>query len=116
MRFKFIAERELNLSQQFQHLNCSHLLSITVLIGFYLLVSARRISGAGIVGVLSAPSPSNACIPLQALDSAFPTFLLIERGDCNFVTKVENAQAAGYAAALVYNNEDDHDLVTSKCL
>ena len=80
----------------------------------YVFISARRVAGAGIVGILSAANPSNACIPLQALDSTFPTFLLIDRGDCNFVSKVENAQNAGYAAAIVYNNEDGHDLVKSK--
>ena len=44
----------------------------------------------------------------------FPTFLLVERGICNFLTKVQNAQDAGYAAAIVYDNQDGHDLITSK--
>lgn len=76
---------------------------------------ARRISGAGIVGLLFAANPSNACVPLQAADAKqtnLPAFLLIERGNCNFVTKVQYAQDAGYAAAIVYDNEDNHELVT----
>ncbi|KAI5065073.1 hypothetical protein GOP47_0019768 [Adiantum capillus-veneris] len=76
---------------------------------------ARRISGTGIVGVLSSASPSNACMPLEAVAaklSSYPVFVLIERGDCNFVSKVQYAQDAGYAAAIVYDNEDSHDLVT----
>lgn len=76
---------------------------------------ARRISGTGIAGLLSAASPLNACTPLEAADakeSNYPVFILIERGDCNFVSKVQYAQDAGYAAAIVYDNEDGHDLVT----
>lgn len=76
---------------------------------------ARRISGTGIVGVLASANPSNACMPLEVVDaklSSYPVFVLIERGDCNFVSKVQYAQDAGYAAAIVYDNEDTHDLVT----
>jgi hypothetical protein len=43
-----------------------------------------------------------------------PAFILAARGDCDFVTKVQFAQDAGYAAAIIYNNEDDGDLITSK--
>lgn len=76
---------------------------------------AHRISGTGIVGLISAASPVNACVPLEAADakeSNYPVFVLIERGDCSFVSKVQYAQDAGYAAAIVYDNEDSHDLVT----
>ncbi|MCO5591980.1 hypothetical protein L7F22_045973 [Adiantum nelumboides] len=79
------------------------------------MLAVRRISGTGIVGVLSSANPSNACTPLEAVDiklSSYPVFVLIERGDCNFVSKVQYAQDAGYAAAIVYDNEDSHDLVT----
>lgn len=76
---------------------------------------ARRILGPGIEGSLALASPSNACVPLEAADakeSNYPVFVLIERGGCNFVTKVQYAQEAGYAASIVYDNEDGHDLVT----
>jgi len=43
-----------------------------------------------------------------------PAFLLVERGICNFEVKVHNAQDAGFQAVIVYNNEDDRDLVTSE--
>ncbi|KAH7404982.1 hypothetical protein KP509_15G051900 [Ceratopteris richardii] len=76
--------------------------------------AARRISGTGIVGVLTVANPPNACAPLEAADakeSNYPFFVLIERGECNFVSKVQYAQDAGYAAAIVYDNEDSHELV-----
>lgn len=76
---------------------------------------AQKVPGAGIAGLLSAASPSNACEPLQVFNdkqATLPAFLLIERGDCNFVAKVQYAQDAGYAAAIVYDNQDGRDLVT----
>lgn len=76
---------------------------------------SRRVPGAGLVGLLFAAYPRNACEPLQVIDTkqlSLPAFLLIERGDCNFVTKVQYAQDAGYTAVIVYNNEDGLDLVT----
>lgn len=76
---------------------------------------ARRVPGAGIIGSLLAVNPSKGCEPLQGMDAkqlAIPSFGLIERGNCSFVTKVQYAQEAGYSAAIVYNNEDGDDLVT----
>lgn len=76
---------------------------------------SRKIPTSGILGLLYAANPSNACLPVQAYfanQTALSGFLLIERGDCDFVTKVQFAQDAGYTAAIVYNNEMSFDLVT----
>ena len=81
-------------------------------------LAARRISGAGFVGLLATANSLNACLPLKMAElkePKFPAFLLIERGGCSFVTKVQYAQDAGYAAAIVFDNEDSQELVTSKC-
>eukprot|EP00250_Pteridium_aquilinum_P009830 c18967_g1_i1 orf=323-1369(-) len=75
----------------------------------------RKVPTSGILGVVFAAQPSNACVPLQAYianQTVLPAFILIERGDCDFVTKVQFAQDAGYTAAIVYNNEMSFDLVT----
>ena len=84
---------------------------------FFVLPAGSTIPPTGIIGWLFAANPSNACVPLQAYDaqhSVLPALVLISRGDCDFVTKVQIAQDAGYAAAIIYNDEDDGDLVTSK--
>lgn len=76
---------------------------------------ARKIPTSGLLGLLFAAQPSNACAPVPAFSSnqtVLPGFLLIKRGDCDFVTKVQVAQDAGYTAAIVYNDEISYDLVT----
>ncbi|KAI5070945.1 hypothetical protein GOP47_0013196 [Adiantum capillus-veneris] len=75
----------------------------------------RKIPTSGMLGLLYAANPSHACVTVQAYSAnqtVLPAFLLIERGDCDFVTKVQLAQDAGYSAAIVYNNEMSFDLVT----
>ncbi|OAE19522.1 hypothetical protein AXG93_1050s1040 [Marchantia polymorpha subsp. ruderalis] len=78
--------------------------------------AAARIPAAGILGVIYAAEPANACttltnapIPERGL---FSSFVVVSRGDCTFEKKVRVAQAAGFHAVIVYNNEDNHDLVT----
>ncbi|CAD8116226.1 unnamed protein product [Paramecium sonneborni] len=48
--------------------------------------------------------------PNDGCDSLMPTngsqFIMIERGNCTFVTKVRNAQNAGYTLAIIGNNYD----------
>ena len=70
------------------------------------------------MGVLYASSPLDACSPLVNVSGPgqtfMPAFLLVERGICNFEEKVRNAQEAGFEAVIIYNNQDDHELVTSE--
>lgn len=74
---------------------------------------AQRIPSVGVVGSLFAAKPLNACQPLTSMENiGVSGFLLSERGGCNFVTKVKHAQDAGYAAAIIYNNDENEDLIT----
>lgn len=69
------------------------------------------------MGVLYASNPSGACSPLVNMSNPSqtlaPKFLLVERGVCNFEVKIRHAQDAGFEAVIVYNNQNDHELVTS---
>ncbi|KAJ7561193.1 hypothetical protein O6H91_03G017700 [Diphasiastrum complanatum] len=77
---------------------------------------APRIPGAGILGMLYAASPLDACQPLKnhppSLKFPFFPIVIVARGECVFEAKVQHAQNAGFAAVIVYNNEDKKDLVT----
>lgn len=74
---------------------------------------APRVPTIGVMGVIFAANPLNACESLQiGRPNVSTAFLLVERGECDFVTKVKHVQDAGYAAAIIYNNEDGEDLVT----
>nr|CAB3459171.1 unnamed protein product [Digitaria exilis] len=46
-------------------------------------------------------------ISYKAKPGAFPTFLLVDRGDCYFTKKAWNAQNAGAAAILVADDKDE---------
>lgn len=65
-----------------------------------------------------ASNPLDACSPLLNVSTpgkgSAPAFLLVQRGVCNFEIKVRLAQEAGFAAVIVYNDQDDRELVTSK--
>jgi subtilisin family serine protease len=52
-----------------------------------------------------------ACDPLPA-DSIKDRIAVIQRGECTFESKVQNAQAAGAIGAVVYNNVAARELVT----
>jgi hypothetical protein len=81
-------------------------------------LAAPRVPAAGIMGVLHEANPQDACTPLirdpDSERSLFPPFVVVARGICNFDTKVRHAQEAGFGAVIVYNNADNHELVTSK--
>ena len=47
-----------------------------------------------------------ACDPLPA-SPAIDTVAVIQRGDCSFTTKAQNAEAAGYQAAVVFNHSTE---------
>ncbi|CAI5934386.1 unnamed protein product [Closterium sp. NIES-65] len=71
------------------------------------------IPSSGIRGVLRRAEPLDACQPLASrAKRAERAFALITRGNCLFDTKVLNAQVAGYAAAIVFNNEDNDELIS----
>lgn len=83
------------------------------------MTAAARIPTSGILGLIYGASPANGCTTLtnspKAERGLYSSFVVMERGDCTFEKKVRNAQAAGFNAVIVYNNEDNNDLVTSKC-
>lgn len=77
---------------------------------------APAIRGSGECGLLYVAEPLDACSPLinkvnhDAVEMRSP-FVLIIRGQCSFEDKVRRAQAAGYKAAIIYDDADG-DLVT----
>ncbi|KAF5780424.1 putative transcription factor C2H2 family [Helianthus annuus] len=74
---------------------------------------APRVKGTGECGTLYQAEPLDACAPLangSIEESVNQPFVLIIRGGCSFDEKVRRAQAAGFKAAIIYN-DDDSDLV-----
>ncbi|KAL2520110.1 Receptor-like proteiny region [Forsythia ovata] len=72
---------------------------------------AQRVKSFGICGTLHVAEPLDACSPLTnkivlKTNCTKFSFVLIVRGGCNFEEKVRRAQAAGFKAAIIYNNED----------
>ncbi|CAD8108187.1 unnamed protein product [Paramecium primaurelia] len=61
--------------------------------------------GHRLMGTVDMAYPSNGCSDLLPTYGAH--FILIERGDCTFVTKVRNAENAGYKLAIIGNYNDD---------
>lgn len=76
---------------------------------------AKPVKGSGECGILYVAEPLDACSPLtnavEKVEGASSPFVLIVRGGCGFEDKVRNAQKAGFAAAIVYDNEDGGVLV-----
>ncbi|KAI3464390.1 hypothetical protein Pfo_021053 [Paulownia fortunei] len=76
---------------------------------------APSVKGSGMCGTLYLADPLDACSPLTNKvvpimnHTKFP-FVMITRGGCSFDDKVRRAQAAGFKAAIVYDNENG-DLV-----
>jgi len=67
----------------------------------------------GLVGVVKVASPVKGCGPMEGppqdvkLLNNLQWFVLVERGHCNFLTKVENAFEANYSAVIIYDNTGD---------
>lgn len=68
-----------------------------------------RITSTGVIGAVvlandgvADPSTSNGCTPF--VNSMAGLIALVDRGICDFTTKVKNAQAAGALAVLVADN------------
>lgn len=85
-----------------------------------LLATFHSLLGAG-----PAPNPSFYAPVADATDAGDPfacnplnpgslngAYALIERGTCTFATKVENAQAAGAAGAIIINNPSDDSVLS----
>ncbi|CAK65226.1 unnamed protein product (macronuclear) [Paramecium tetraurelia] len=61
--------------------------------------------GHRLMGAVDLAYPPNGCDELTPTYGA--QFIMIERGDCTFVTKVRNAERAGYQLAIIGNYNDD---------
>ncbi|KAK4391210.1 Receptor homology region, transmembrane domain- and RING domain-containing protein 2 [Sesamum angolense] len=69
------------------------------------------LKGSGLCGTLYLADPLDACSPLTnkvvpGTNETRSPFVLITRGGCSFDDKVRSAQAAGFQAAIVYDNEN----------
>ena len=86
-----------------------------------LLVSgfvAVGVNSSGACGALANADPLNACSPLRngrrSNETEKARFALIVRGECTFKDKIQNAQNAGFGAAIVYDDKDGSDLISSE--
>lgn len=74
------------------------------------------IEGSGECGVMYLAEPLDACEHLtnriERVSNCSSPFVLMIRGGCSFEEKVRTAQRAGFRAAIVYDNEDEHVLVS----
>jgi Zn-dependent metalloprotease len=61
----------------------------------------------------SAPTSADACTPLVNAAQVNGKFVLINRGTCTFVTKINNAIAAGAAGIIVANHGTGGDALIS---
>lgn len=66
-----------------------------------------RLPLAGVEGEVVEAIPPNACTPLTN-EGLEDQIIVTDRGDCDFIQKVRNAQAAGATAVVVANNEGEH--------
>jgi len=64
------------------------------------------VSGEVAIALDNSASPTMACNPLKNPEDIQGKIALIDRGLCNFVDKVRNAEAAGAIACIVCNFED----------
>ncbi|OIT04387.1 PREDICTED: receptor homology region, transmembrane domain- and RING domain-containing protein 2-like [Nicotiana attenuata] len=97
---------------------CTRVFGNVVLIGKNVTLSFEDIEAnfapsareSGICGTLYVAEPLDACSTLTnkvepAKNSSHEPFLLIIRGRCSFEDKVRQAQAAGFKAAIIYDDE-----------
>ena len=64
------------------------------------------VTPAGFGGTLRTTLPANGCTAVAALPAN--TVAVIDRGDCEFATKVLNAQNAGATGVVIANNNQDN--------
>lgn len=60
---------------------------------------------SGLTAPVAAAVPADGCSALTNPGELAGKIVLIDRGTCNFIVKVKNAQLAGAAAAIVANNQ-----------
>lgn len=54
-------------------------------------------------------NPYNGCSPLENYEIVKDRIVMLERGDCSFVTKTYNAQNAGAVATIITDNDKNND-------
>ena len=69
-------------------------------------LDAIGVSGDVVLGVDGVGDPGDACTALTNGASVAGNIALVDRGSCNFITKVDNAETAGAIAVIVANNLD----------
>ncbi|PIN05473.1 putative E3 ubiquitin ligase [Handroanthus impetiginosus] len=77
---------------------------------------SRGLNGSIICGGLRLADPLDACSSLlnevEYSDAESATIALIVRGKCAFEEKIRNAQEAGFRAAIVYDDQRNHNLIS----
>jgi hypothetical protein len=63
-----------------------------------------QITVAGINGTIAATLPADGCSAITNGGAVIGRIALIDRGNCTFVTKANNAQLAGATAVIIANN------------
>lgn len=70
--------------------------------------------GKSLIGTLHLANPRNGCLPLEPFKTnnthSDPSpIVVMERGDCHFVTKTHYAQLIGAKLALIIDNRDENE-------
>lgn len=70
--------------------------------------------GKSLIGTLHLANPRNGCLPLEPFmtnnsHSDPSPIVVMERGDCHFVTKTHYAQLIGAKLALIIDNRDENE-------
>ncbi len=61
--------------------------------------------------------PFNGCNIITPAPTNNSYFAIMDRGDCNFILKVDSAQRSGFLGAIVINYDDDlFHMDSDRCL
>jgi subtilisin family serine protease len=67
--------------------------------------AGRLLNLTGVItGDIAVAEPLKGCTPLTNAEALQGKVVLLSRGDCDFVTKIANAEAAGAKGVVVHNN------------
>lgn len=81
--------------------------------GRYGTTSAPQMEKGWVVHVRSADKSNDGCEPIVNVPKSGERWIaLIKRGQCRFHEKISNAISKNASAVVVYNHEDDEDLLT----